>query len=67
MGNNPDSEMYVKLKIKACESLGIGYEGKHLPAEVTQEEINQVVWEMGANCKISGILVQLPLPDHINE
>ena len=67
VGGNTDSEMYVKFKKKACDQLGIEYEGYHLSEKATQEEINNCVIQMSKNWKVSGILVQLPLPNHIDE
>jgi 5,10-methylene-tetrahydrofolate dehydrogenase/methenyl tetrahydrofolate cyclohydrolase len=46
VGTNTESEMYVKLKKKACDQLGIGYEGFHLKDDVTQTEINECVKKM---------------------
>ena len=57
VGNNPDSEMYVRLKKRACDQLGIEYEGFHLSEGVSQVEINECVRGMSASAKISGILV----------
>jgi methylenetetrahydrofolate dehydrogenase (NADP+)/methenyltetrahydrofolate cyclohydrolase len=59
--------MYVRFKKKACDELGIEYEGYHLKDDATQEEINKCVSEMSKSSKVSGILVQLPLPTHIDE
>ena len=43
VGNNMDSELYVKMKKKACDSLGIGYHGFHLNSNVQQDELNDAV------------------------
>lgn len=62
-----ESELYVKLKKKACDSMGIEYEGYHMSQSVTQEEVMECVKQMQKSKKVSGILVQLPLPEHICE
>ncbi len=66
VGNNPASEVYVRSKVKACEALGI-YSEKITPAEsVTTEEMLRLVHELNAREEIDGILVQLPLPAHVD-
>src|SRR5919109_1765313 len=65
-GHNPASEIYVRNKVKACEELGIHSE-KYTPAEsVTTEELLEQVAELNARDEIDGILVQLPLPRHVD-
>lgn len=66
VGNRPDSELYVKLKKKACEEIGIEYRGKVMPVSATEQELMNEVNNLQKDDQISGILVQLPLPDHIN-
>lgn len=66
VGNNPASEIYVRSKIKACEALGV-YSEKIAPAEsVTTEEMLRVVHDLNERDDIDGILVQLPLPAHVD-
>jgi 5,10-methylene-tetrahydrofolate dehydrogenase/methenyl tetrahydrofolate cyclohydrolase len=67
VGNNMESELYVRLKKKACDQMGIEYEGYHLREDATQKEVMECVKGMQESKKISGILVQLPLPEHIQE
>ena len=67
VGDNPASRIYVNNKKKACEQLGIHSEEFALPAETTEEELKALVEKLNADDKIDGILVQLPLPKHINE
>ncbi len=67
VGDNPASAMYVRMKRRACESAGIESIGHYLPAESTQDEVLQVVQTLNADPRIHGILVQLPLPKHIDE
>ncbi|HGK7682785.1 TPA: bifunctional methylenetetrahydrofolate dehydrogenase/methenyltetrahydrofolate cyclohydrolase FolD [Legionella pneumophila] len=67
IGNDPASLIYVSNKRKACEDVGITSHSYDLPAETTQEELIQVINELNQSDKIDGILIQLPLPKHINE
>jgi len=67
VGDDPASEIYVRNKRKACEKVGIYSEEHKLPAETTEEELLELVIKLNNDDKIHGILVQLPLPDHINE
>lgn len=65
-GHNPASEIYVRNKVKACDELGIVSE-KHLPtAEVTTEEMLFLIRSLNERPDIDGILVQLPLPEHVD-
>jgi methylenetetrahydrofolate dehydrogenase (NADP+) / methenyltetrahydrofolate cyclohydrolase len=66
-GDNPASAMYVRMKRNACERVGITSVSKLVSADSTQEEVHAMVSEMNADPKVHGILVQLPLPQHINE
>jgi methylenetetrahydrofolate dehydrogenase (NADP+)/methenyltetrahydrofolate cyclohydrolase len=66
VGENPASEVYVRNKIKACADLGI-YSEKHTPpAASTTSELLELVNRLNADPKIDGILVQMPLPDHVD-
>ena len=67
VGEDPASQSYVKAKEKACDDIGIYSEDNRLPAETTQAELIECVEAMNRNPKIHGILVQLPLPKHIDE
>lgn len=67
VGEDPASESYVSAKEKACENIGIYSDDNRLPAETSQEELLAVVERMNNDPKINGILVQLPLPRHIDE
>jgi methylenetetrahydrofolate dehydrogenase (NADP+)/methenyltetrahydrofolate cyclohydrolase len=67
VGLDPASISYVTAKERACEELGMYSEDNRLPADTPQEELMAVVRKMNADPKINGILVQLPLPDHISE
>jgi len=66
VGNNPASHMYVRSKVKTCETLGMRSEKVELPAETTTGEILPVVERFNRNADIHGILVQVPLPSQVN-
>ena len=67
VGEDSASQVYVGMKEKSCTELGIYSDHHHLPAETTQEELLGLVENLNADSRIHGILVQLPLPDHIDE
>ena len=67
VGEDPASKTYVKNKKRACQELGIYSEEYALPAETTQQQLLELVERLNGDPKISGILVQLPLPRHIEE
>lgn len=67
VGENPASQVYVKGKVKDCAECGIKSLEIHLPAETTQEELLQKLAELAGDAGVHGLLVQLPLPSHIDE
>jgi methylenetetrahydrofolate dehydrogenase (NADP+)/methenyltetrahydrofolate cyclohydrolase len=67
VGEDPASEIYVRNKRKACANAGMYSEEHKLRAETTEEELLALVDKLNNDSNIHGILVQLPLPDHINE
>jgi len=67
VGSRPDSLAYVRMKKKACKEVGIDSFGYDYPETVTQQELIDKVNELNADPKVHGILVQLPLPNHIVE
>ncbi|MBE6589929.1 MAG: bifunctional methylenetetrahydrofolate dehydrogenase/methenyltetrahydrofolate cyclohydrolase FolD [Ruminococcaceae bacterium] len=67
VGEDPASQVYVRNKKKGCEEVGFFSDGYELPADTTQEELNALVDRLNADERIHGILVQLPLPKHLNE
>ena len=67
VGDDPASKVYVRNKEKACEELGIYSEKYELPAQTTQEELTELVKKLNQKPDIDGILVQLPLPKHLDE
>ena len=66
VGADPASEVYVGRKHKACQELGIHSEVIHLPADSTEEILLEKITQLNNATEINGILVQLPLPGHIN-
>lgn len=66
VGNNPASESYVKNKIKACQKAGINHLLIRLNYETSEEEIIKTIESLNEDDSISGFIVQLPLPEHIN-
>ena len=67
VGNDPASAVYVRNKKKACEYTGIKSLSYELPEETTEEELLELIDKLNADKAVNGILVQLPLPKHINE
>jgi 5,10-methylene-tetrahydrofolate dehydrogenase/methenyl tetrahydrofolate cyclohydrolase len=67
VGERKDSQTYVRMKKKACAEVGITSFSHDLPADMSQAELLKVVQDLNANPEVNGILVQLPLPDHIDE
>jgi methylenetetrahydrofolate dehydrogenase (NADP+)/methenyltetrahydrofolate cyclohydrolase len=67
VGNDPASAVYVRNKAKACETAGIYSEVHRLPEDAGEDELLALVERLNGDKKINGILVQLPLPRHINE
>ncbi|XP_053317594.1 bifunctional methylenetetrahydrofolate dehydrogenase/cyclohydrolase 2, mitochondrial [Spea bombifrons] len=67
VGESPASHTYVKNKIKAANFVGISNEVIQRPSNVSQEELLKVIAKLNNESSVSGLLVQLPLPDHINE
>ncbi len=66
VGDHPASATYVRNKKKACARIGIESFGETLPAETTQAELEQRIDTLNQDERVDGILVQLPLPDHLN-
>jgi methylenetetrahydrofolate dehydrogenase (NADP+)/methenyltetrahydrofolate cyclohydrolase len=67
VGEDPASKSYVTAKERTCEEIGIYSDDNRLPEETTQEDLMALVEKMNKDPKINGILVQLPLPKHLNE
>ncbi len=67
VGDNPASASYVKTKHKACEEVGIITKDHKLASNITQTELNETIDNLNKDTSVHGILVQLPLPDQLNE
>jgi methylenetetrahydrofolate dehydrogenase (NADP+)/methenyltetrahydrofolate cyclohydrolase len=67
VGDNPASATYVKNKHKACEEVGIITKDHKLSSDITQTELNEIIDNLNKDKSVHGILVQLPLPDQLNE
>jgi 5,10-methylene-tetrahydrofolate dehydrogenase/methenyl tetrahydrofolate cyclohydrolase len=67
VGARKDSETYVRMKKRACAEAGIASFGHELPADISQAELLEVVAGLNADPQVHGILVQLPLPEHIDD
>lgn len=66
VGDNPASAAYVRNKERACTRVGIASFGQHFPSTTTQTELEQTIQRLNTDEHIDGILVQLPLPDHLD-
>ncbi len=67
VGDRVDSATYVASKQRACQELGMVSFHNHLPADATQEQVEELVRRLNADPQVNGILVQLPLPSHLDE
>ena len=67
VGDNPASAVYVRNKHKASDSIGIKTKDHKLPSETTQDDLNNIIDDLNRNNEVHGILVQLPLPNHLDE
>ena len=67
VGNNPASTVYVRNKKRACEFVGIRSLSYEIPEETTEEELLALIKELNERADVNGILLQLPLPNHIDE
>ncbi|HEY9884051.1 MAG TPA: bifunctional methylenetetrahydrofolate dehydrogenase/methenyltetrahydrofolate cyclohydrolase FolD [Thermosynechococcaceae cyanobacterium] len=66
VGDNPASAAYVRNKERACANVGIASFGQHFSATATQAELEQAIAALNQDDRVDGILVQLPLPDHLD-
>lgn len=66
VGDNPASAVYVRNKEKACQQVGIASVGRHFAKNTSQTELERVIGELNQNEQVDGILVQLPLPSHLD-
>ena len=67
VGDRVDSATYVSAKQKACAELGMGSISHHLSSDISQDELEKLIKKLNKSKKVSGILVQLPLPSHLDE
>ncbi|MDD3181898.1 MAG: bifunctional methylenetetrahydrofolate dehydrogenase/methenyltetrahydrofolate cyclohydrolase FolD [Alphaproteobacteria bacterium] len=67
VGDDPASQVYVRNKNRSCEEVGFRSYSHTLPSSTTELDLLGLITELNANPQINGILIQLPLPDHINE
>ena len=66
-GDNPASAAYVRNKERSCERVGIASFGKHFPASVSQADLQRTILELNRDERVDGILVQLPLPEGLDD
>ncbi|MEQ8959004.1 MAG: bifunctional methylenetetrahydrofolate dehydrogenase/methenyltetrahydrofolate cyclohydrolase FolD [Coleofasciculus sp. C2-GNP5-27] len=66
VGDNPASAAYVRNKERACAKVGIASFGQHFPADVSQSEVEKTIHRLNQDLNVDGILLQLPLPEHLN-
>lgn len=66
VGDDPASAAYVRNKERACASVGIASFGQHFPASSSQAELEAVIQALNQDDRVDGILIQLPLPDHLD-
>lgn len=66
VGNNPASHSYIRQKQKACREIGFEYDFKHFPESIQEHELLQVILDLNQDKQTHGVMVQLPLPNHIN-
>jgi methylenetetrahydrofolate dehydrogenase (NADP+)/methenyltetrahydrofolate cyclohydrolase len=66
VGDNPASAAYVRGKEKACARVGIASFGQHLPSDASYDTVAGIIDELNQNDAVDGILIQLPLPDHLD-
>ncbi len=67
VGEDSASQIYVRNKIKACEELGIRSYSYHLPESIDQKSVETLLDELSSDANVNGILLQLPLPKHLNQ
>lgn len=65
VGDNPASAAYVRNKERSCERIGMTSFGKHFPTQTSQAELEDTIHQLNEDDRVDGILVQLPLPDHL--
>lgn len=66
IGDNPESQSYIKQQKNACEKLGVVYKVKRFPEDVKEHILLEAIEELNNDSKITGVIIQMPLPSHIN-
>lgn len=66
VGADPASQMYIRMKHRACEQVGIGSVGREMPADATTDQVLKVIGQLNSDPDINGILIQLPLPGQVD-
>lgn len=66
VGENPASRVYVNQQKKACEAMGVSYDLKELPADTTQEKLAEFIEGLNKDTSVTGIILQMPLPTHLD-
>jgi methylenetetrahydrofolate dehydrogenase (NADP+)/methenyltetrahydrofolate cyclohydrolase len=66
VGDNAGAVMYAQMQAKGCEALGVPYELRQLPAETSQGELAELIGELNQDADVTGIILQVPVPPHIN-
>jgi methylenetetrahydrofolate dehydrogenase (NADP+) / methenyltetrahydrofolate cyclohydrolase len=66
VGDNPASAAYVRNKERACAAVGFASYGQHLPADTSQRQLEQIIDTLNQDPRVDGILIQLPLPHHLD-
>ncbi|MEM9888604.1 MAG: bifunctional methylenetetrahydrofolate dehydrogenase/methenyltetrahydrofolate cyclohydrolase FolD [Bacteroidota bacterium] len=67
IGENPASQVYIRNKVRACEQIGFQSTLVRRAADIGEEDLLQIIQELNENVSVDGFIVQLPLPDHIDE
>ncbi|MFP4006253.1 MAG: bifunctional 5,10-methylenetetrahydrofolate dehydrogenase/5,10-methenyltetrahydrofolate cyclohydrolase [Candidatus Hadarchaeia archaeon] len=67
IGENPASQKYVELKERDCKEIGIEFKTHHVPSEANQKDVEELISDLNEDENFDGILVQLPLPEHLEE
>jgi len=66
IGENPAAEFYVRNQRRTCERAGIAFEERHFSEEITAEEVHAAIWALNADPRVTGIILQRPVPDHLS-
>ena len=67
VGDDPASSSYIKQKVKSCDKVGMRHTHKHLPADISLDDLLKTIDELNADDDVTGFFVQLPLPEHLME